>query len=108
MFYSTNGATNATVEEIGSILIRAGAVQGRASGPGKCKCATVNKRWIRIDEELMVRECVRLKGPAADTCSIRHGKDLGLELSRRLLEALLSDKVISLIILRSAFRPAAG
>lgn len=43
------------------------AVHGRATGQGRCKCATINKRWIHIDDELMVRngtlsECMHLKG----------------------------------------------
>ena len=43
------------------------AVQGSAAGQGRCNCATINKRWIHIDDELMERnetllECMHLKG----------------------------------------------
>lgn len=50
------------------------AVQSSATGQGKCKRATINKRWIHIDDELMERngtllECMHLKGlPPLNSC----------------------------------------
>lgn len=58
----------ATMEEIGFIFIQAGPSRAEQQGKERCKCATINKRWIHIDDKLMVRngtllECMHLKGP---------------------------------------------
>lgn len=79
------------------------AVQGRATGQGGCNCATINKRWIHTDDELMVRnwtllECVHLKGPTLlNSCQYllnktRRGQGLELLLFRSSAVALRSLK----------------
>ncbi|TNN78329.1 hypothetical protein EYF80_011569 [Liparis tanakae] len=56
------------------------AGRGRAMGQGRRKCATINKRWIHIDDEFMVKngallECMHLKGlTPLNSCQYRLNK----------------------------------
>lgn len=51
----------AAMEEIGLIFIQAGLYRAVQQGKERCNCATINKRWIHIDDELMERNETQLE-----------------------------------------------